>query len=273
MIASDRPSLAFERPLPIPSSGVQGVDDYIRDGFERVPGMSSTFSAAIVAGLLQIQSENGQHGHVIEIGVFEGRFLLAMARALAADEIAIGIDTFDWPDQAVLQRFRDHCARQGLEERVVAFKSSSAGLGDGEVRALLGGHPCRLIHVDGDHSPASASGDLGLCDRCLDAQGLIVVDDVLHPNYPRLTLALFEFLDQRPGWRVLCAIDRTSLVGAAKYVLCRTPYFAIYDGALRTRFRRHVWPVDADMGHYRSMILSCDQSYLPSMMQYGVRRR
>ncbi len=273
MTTPDRPALAFERPLPIPSSGVQDVDDYIRDGFERIPGMSSAFSAAIVAGLLQIQSEYGQLGNVIEIGVFEGRFLLALARALATNEIAIGIDTFDWPDHAVLQRFRDHCARQCLEERVVAFKSSSAGVGDVEIRTLLGPHPCRLIHVDGDHSPAAASGDLSLCDRTLDAQGLIVVDDVLHPNYPRLTLALFGFLDQRPEWRVLCAIDRTSLVGAAKYVLCRTPYFDAYDGALRARFRRHVWPVDADMGHYRSMILSCDQSYIPSMMLYGVRRR
>jgi hypothetical protein len=56
--------------------------------------MSSRFSAAICARVLRRQSEAGVAGPVVEIGAFEGRFLIAMALALEPGERAYGVDTF-----------------------------------------------------------------------------------------------------------------------------------------------------------------------------------
>jgi hypothetical protein len=66
--------------------GYGPVDAYLADGFERVPGMSSRFSAAICARVLRRQAEAGFKGPVVEIGTFEGRFLVAMALALEPGE-------------------------------------------------------------------------------------------------------------------------------------------------------------------------------------------
>jgi hypothetical protein len=59
-------------------AGHPPVDAYLAAGFARVRGMSSRFSAAICARVLRRQSEAGVTGPVVEIGAFEGRFLIAM---------------------------------------------------------------------------------------------------------------------------------------------------------------------------------------------------
>jgi len=66
------------------------------------------------SGLLRVQTEMGVVGPVVEIGPFEGRFFIAIAHALAAGEIALGIDLFDWPNAQVIDRFEANCARHGL---------------------------------------------------------------------------------------------------------------------------------------------------------------
>ena len=88
--------------------------------------MSSRFAAAICCGLLRMQTEMGVAGPAVEIGPFEGRFFIAIAHALAAEEMALGIDLFDWPNAEVIDRFRANCARHGLEPgRHIAWKADS----------------------------------------------------------------------------------------------------------------------------------------------------
>jgi hypothetical protein len=94
--------------------GYGPVDAYLADGFERVPGMSSRFSASICARVLRRQAEAGFKGPVVEIGTFEGRFLVAMALALEPGERAYGFDTFDWPDERWRSAFSRTAARTGL---------------------------------------------------------------------------------------------------------------------------------------------------------------
>ncbi len=64
-------------------SGIPAVDAYLDDGYDKVIGMSSRFAAAICCGLLRIQSELGVKGPVAEVGAFEGRFFIALAKSLA----------------------------------------------------------------------------------------------------------------------------------------------------------------------------------------------
>lgn len=82
-------------------SGIAALDTYLAEGFDKVPGMSSRFSATICGHLMRRQTEIGIRGSVAEIGAFEGRFLIAMGHALAAGEHAYGFDVFTWPDDRV----------------------------------------------------------------------------------------------------------------------------------------------------------------------------
>src|SRR5262249_9118662 len=147
-------------------------------------------------------------GHMVEIGPFEGRFFIAMALGLAADEIAVGIDLFDWPDAGVRARFLDNCRAGGLEpDQVVAWQVDSAALAPDALRARLNG-PARFIHIDGTHACESLKHDLEIAHAVLHKSGIIAIDDMLHPGYPTLVMAVFNFLARHPQMRVLCIIDR-----------------------------------------------------------------
>src|ERR1043166_6316460 len=116
-------------------SGNPMVDRYIADGYETVRGMSSRFAATISGHVMRRQSELGIAGHFAEIGTFEGRFFIAMALGLAPGEKALGIDTFNWPNEGLLDLFHSHCARLGLaRERYTAVKANARDLSAADIR-------------------------------------------------------------------------------------------------------------------------------------------
>src|SRR5215207_5979936 len=119
-------------------SGNPAVDRYIAEGYETVRGMSSRFAATICAHIIRRQTELGIAGHFAEVGTFEGRFFIAMALGLAPGERALGIDTFDWPNARVLDRFLANCDANGLaRECFTAWKAQSRDITPDALRAKL----------------------------------------------------------------------------------------------------------------------------------------
>ena len=162
------------------SSGNPAVDRYIAEGYETVRGMSSAFAATICSHIIRRQTEVGIKGHIAEIGTFEGRFFIAIALGLAEGERALGIDTFSWPNDGLLDLFHSHCARLGLaRERYTAIKANARDLSPSDIRKALGGQEpavqtseqkVRFWHLDGDHYPTgSLGGSLPGDPRHLDA--------------------------------------------------------------------------------------------------------
>lgn len=242
-----------------PLSGIAAVDRYLDEGYETVVGMSSRFAAAVTARLLRIQTEFGVSGCAAEIGTFEGRFFIALALALAPGETAVGIDLFDWPNPEVLDRFEANCRRHGVHDGTrVTLKADSRTMTPDDLLARTKGRPIRLFHIDGEHSRTALGRDLALATAVLDPAGLIVLDDMLHPGYPTLIVAVQEYLDRHPDMRVLCILDRESIVAATKFVLCRADWFSRYEAALLAAFPDHVWPLGADFEPHWCLVLSLD---------------
>src|SRR5438105_5923693 len=121
-------------------SGNPAVDRYIAEGYETVRGMSSRFAATICGHIIRRQSELGIAGHIAEVGTFEGRFFIAMALGLAPGEHALGIDTFNWPNEGLLDLFHAHCASHGLaRERYTAIKANVRSLTAQDIAKALDG--------------------------------------------------------------------------------------------------------------------------------------
>src|SRR5262245_14118974 len=241
------------------TSGIAAVDRYLEAGYETVPGMSSRFAAAICGGLMRVQTEMGVAGPVAEIGPFEGRFFIALALALAPDEVALGIDLFDWPDPQVIDRFEANCARHGVPaERRITWKADSRTMRPEELLARLGGQRPRFMHIDGEHSRVALTRDLELATAVLAPEGVIVLDDMLHPGYPTLMVAVHEYLGRHPEMCVLCIIDRETVVAATKFVLCRTEWFKPYEAKLLDAYKDNVWPLGADFEPHWCLVLSLD---------------
>jgi predicted O-methyltransferase YrrM len=245
--------------LPRVTSHIPTVDQYLDGGYASVVGMSSRFAATVTCGLMRIQSELAVLGPVAEIGTFEGRFFIAMAHALAPGEKALGIDLFDWPNPQVIDRFEANCAKHGVPpDRRITWRADSRTMKPEDLLAKLDGQRVRLFHVDGEHSRHALTRDLELATAVLADGGIIVLDDMLHPGYPTLMVAVQDYLQRHPEMVVLCIIDRETIVAATKFVLCQTAWFKRYEGKLLADYKDNVWPLGADFEPHWCLVLSLD---------------
>jgi hypothetical protein len=237
-------------------SGNPAVDRYIAQGYDTVRGMSSRFAATICGHVIRRQSELGIAGHIAEIGTFEGRFFIAMALGLAPGEHALGIDTFNWPNEGLLDLFHAHCARHGLpRERYTAHKGNVRELAPDDVRRMLGG-PVRFWHVDGDHSREQLTADLDLAAATLHPKGIICLDDMLHPGYPLLLVAVHAWMERHPDWRVLCVIDREDIVAAAKFMICHKDMVPLFEQDLMDTFKPQHFVLGSEWERYFCVVLT-----------------
>lgn len=242
----------------VASSGIVPVDAYLAAGYERVVGMSSRFAAAMTCAIMRIQSDLGVTGHVAEIGAFEGRFFIALAHALKDGEKALGMDIFEWPNPEVKDRFEANCERHGVPpDRRITWKVDSGATTPEAVIDKAGGR-LRLFHVDGEHSRRALAKDLELATRVLAPGGLIVLDDMLHPGYPTLMVAVQEYLERHPEMVVLCIIDRETIVAATKFVICEAAWFKRYEARMLEEFKDFIWPLGADFEPHWCLVLSLD---------------
>jgi Methyltransferase domain len=238
-------------------SGNPAVDRYIAEGYETVRGMSSRFAATICGHIIRRQTELGISGHFAEVGTFEGRFFIAMALGLAPDEKALGIDTFEWPNAGLFDRFNAHCARFGLtKQQYTALKANTRTLTSRDITAALGGGSVRFWHIDGDHTRKSLSVDLDLAASVMHPKGILCLDDMLHPGYPLIVSGVHEWLRQNPQMRVLAVLDREDIVAAAKFLLCRADAVDLYLNDLMTAFRQHHWTMQSDWEDYFALVLT-----------------
>jgi hypothetical protein len=237
-------------------SGNAAVDRYIAEGYDSVRGMSSAFAATICGHIIRRQSELGITGHIAEIGTFEGRFFIAMALGLGPSERALGIDTFNWPNEGLWDLFHAHCARLGLaRERYTAIKANVRDLAPQDITTALGG-PVRFWHLDGDHSREALTADLALAEATVHPQGIICLDDMLHPGYPLLVVAVHEWLERHPDWRMLAVIDREDIVAAAKFLLCHKDVVPLFEQDLMDSFKAQHWILGSEWERYFCVVLT-----------------
>jgi predicted O-methyltransferase YrrM len=246
-------------PAPMPRVGIAACDHYLDSAYDQVVGMSSHFAASVCCALLKLQTELGVKGPIAEIGTFEGRFFIAMAHALQPGEVALGIDLFDWPNPQVIDRFEANCAKHGIPaERRITWKTDSRTMKPADVLAKLNGQRPRLFHIDGEHSRHALTRDLERATAVMPTDGLIVLDDMLHPGYPTLMVAVQEYLANNTHIVPLCVIDRETITGATKFVLCHRDWFKRYEERMLTIFKDNIWPLGADFEPHWCLVLSLD---------------
>lgn len=232
------------------------VDKFLDVGFGEVLGMSSRFSAAICTHLIRRQSDLGIVGPLAEIGVYMGRFFIAMALGAAENEKAVAIDQFTWPDAGVKYQFLANCLKYGLsEDNLAVIKSDSRSLSVSDIQAAAGA-PIRFWHVDGDHTRQSLANDLDLALRTLHPKGIICLDDMLHPHYPLLVVGLFEWLEKNPHMQVLAIIDRVTVVYSSKILICAADSVDLYKQDLAESFPDQNWQAGSLWERYDALLLT-----------------
>jgi predicted O-methyltransferase YrrM len=221
------------------------AERYLAQQFQRVRGASSKIATEVAVHLLAAQTAHNLRGHVAEIGVFEGRFFIALALCAQDGEKAIAIDVFTWPDEGIRDRFLANCQACGVEAAsIVALKTSTQDLTPAGIRKAADG-PIRFLHVDGAHTYDAVYSDLQLARAAVHPRGVICLDDVLHPRYPALTVAVTDWLKSHPDYMIFAIVDRESFASACKFLLCRRDHGEFYQNALSEALPAHIMPFRA----------------------------
>jgi hypothetical protein len=205
---------------------------------------------------MRAQAEQCWHGDVAEIGVFEGRFLIALMLCLHSGERAIAIDTFDWPDRDIGARFAKRLRAFNLIDAVDILKMDSRQLGNETCLEESIKRKIRFFHIDGDHDAHSLGHDFSVAVRCMAPWGVICLDDMLSPAYPELAVTVAKMLDDNRDWKVFCVVDRESISASSKYLICRSEYFHFYITRITPHFKANIWRMGAQFATYKALVLS-----------------
>lgn len=130
---------------------------------------------------------------ILEIGVWKGAWLLQLV-AMQADVVGVGVDPYPG-SPGMREQVLDLAAAKGIEDRTIlvpALQGVCARLCTTDAH-----HSFALSHIDGLHVEQQVELDLRYAARHSAPDGVIIVDDYLHPAYPGIASAMYRFLADR----------------------------------------------------------------------------
>ncbi|MBR0657500.1 class I SAM-dependent methyltransferase [Plastoroseomonas arctica] len=208
---------------------------YLAAGHRSVRGFLTTGGAFLFLTILEVQRRDKIVGSIAEIGTYHGRSFIAFGLSLLAEERLVAIDLFEDNGEDFEPALRANCLAHGVPaSRMRIHRADSREIGPVAWATLLG-LPARLVHVDGEHSRLAARHDLTLAASSLAPGGLMVADDVLHPWFPDVTLAVADFLETHRELRAIALLDRQGPLseGGPKVVIAAEADAARYQDAFR----------------------------------------
>ena len=132
--------------------------NYVLEVMPSVTGWFHLPDAFLFRLINHIQKTNAISGHLLEIGVFQGKSFGLLSTFRREGEIVFGFDLF--AGQASLEESLQTVERAtGSTEGVKLVTANSLTIPDSEVRTIVDG-PVRFLHIDGGHDYGEALSDM-----------------------------------------------------------------------------------------------------------------
>jgi hypothetical protein len=194
----------------------QALQQYLDSGFDLVQGWCSRTTAEIAGDLLGYAQTRGIRGGACEIGVFHGKFFIALANAVGEDR-SLAIDIFD--DQTMnvdgsgggfeglQETFRQNVTRFcGRPDLVIEMARDSLAIGPSEVLSIIEQFSAfQVFSIDGGHTPEHVINDYGIAAQVTHPGGFIIFDDIFNALWPGVIEGVARlFLFSRPKFVPLC---------------------------------------------------------------------
>jgi len=172
---------------------------------EAIPGWFSRETVALWDCLLSRQADYGIEGNLLEIGVLNGRSAALAAMHARPEEALILVD------KELTSAARENVS--AIKPRNVAYLEMDSRELHRHPIAEANAGKCRWLHIDGEHSESGVTNDLELATLLLNGEGVVAVDDFMHPAYPQITRAIFRYLDahERKLSVFLCGYNQSYL--------------------------------------------------------------
>lgn len=162
--------------------------------------------AVEIRAIAHVHDTHQINGSVVEVGVHHGKFYLALDQARRDGERGFALDVFDSQGLNIdksgkgsLHLFEQHLgrvSRQPNATRVVAGDSTRLAHSP-RVRELLS--PCRIFSLDGGHTAGHTASDLRFAESVLTNGGVVLVDDVMNPEWPGVFQGVSAYMASSPS--------------------------------------------------------------------------
>ncbi|TSE29974.1 class I SAM-dependent methyltransferase [Tepidimonas charontis] len=188
---------------------------------EKVPGYFNYDDAQHFQLVLRMQSLMGITGDLLEIGCWKGRSALFMSFFVQPRERLIISDVFSQPANDVYSEYPSvDEVKKNLEmnpniasSQLLFLEGNSANL------QLPPDVKLRFAHIDGGHSFQECYRDLITITPRMILNGVVVIDDYDHPDWPEVKLAADTWLKKYSQFRVLGELNRNVAKGKKIYLI------------------------------------------------------
>lgn len=219
---------------------VRSVNDYIEHGFDDVKGWCSRELLTIIGHLGEEMNKLGVIGGACEIGVYQGKFIIGMSRAVDG-RACLAIDIFDNQrnnsDNSggglnnMLGGFRDNAAKYA-KDTIADFSADSFDLTIRDQFSILEKFGrFQFFSIDGGHQAEHVVNDYHFAESVTHPGGAIIIDDITNAGWPGVMEGVaYLFVLGKPKFVPL-------LMGHNKLVLTGLSHHRRYIDSLRSRLK------------------------------------
>ena len=133
----------------------------------------------------ELRKSSGLDLPLLEIGVWKGGWIITQLINIE-NCVGFGVDPYPGLDQVKFE-FNSSLEKFGLTKRYQHFNNLAELAGN--IETLFS-----LVHIDGEHSEEALTLDLITSSKLLHKNGVIVIDDIFHADFPGVPSAAFKFL-------------------------------------------------------------------------------
>jgi hypothetical protein len=192
-----------------------------------IQGWFSMEAGLLIAALNECQSNHEIKGDIFEIGVHHGKSTVLFANLLSPSEKVNICDIFDSQEHNISSSgFGDKMKFLSNIENYTKVKVNNIhSCPSSKLDVNIIGDNYRIFHIDGGHNKTEALPDLILASKAIQEKGIIILDDPFRPEWPGVTEALLEFLNEYKEFKPI-------VVGFNKIIICRKKVSELYESFL-----------------------------------------
>lgn len=189
---------------------------------EEIPGFFNYDDAQHFQLALRMQAFMGITGDLLEIGSWKGRSAAFMSFFVRPEERLIVSDVFSQPARDVYPEY------PSVEEVKTNIMRTNPDIFSSQLMFLEGNSSSmklptdvklRFAHVDGGHSFQECYQDLINITPRVIGNGIVVIDDYDHPDWPEVKSATDTWLKENPQFRILGELNRNVARGKKLYLV------------------------------------------------------
>jgi hypothetical protein len=200
---------------------VSEFETFMLEGFDLIDGWpGQKRSVQFMAIFKEMFDYNHEQGGVCEIGIHHAKYIIALHNLLRP-QTSLGIDLFDDQDRNVDSSGRGVASI--CEENIwkYAYNPSSLklmakdslDLKSSELAAITKEHGYfAMFSVDGGHTALHTANDFLTASKLTSGRGIIIIDDIFHPDWPGVTEGVFSVMAGKNSPFVPLFITRKKLV-------------------------------------------------------------